>query len=150
MFLVKDSSPLREQRILAILKEDASLSLLLSVIHFEWTIRRAIIVLGTSPNVEIRQKLKDERGGLDGYKKVWKDEVFLRVNKRLTEVITDWDNLKKAFKLRNALVHGISSCGQDYAIEKANCVIEASRIIRKLSSDYGFDLDTRLPVRRKK
>jgi hypothetical protein len=52
--------------------------------------------------------------------------------------------------LRNNLIHGIASCTQDYAIEKANCVIEASRIIRKLSSDYGFNLDTRLPIRIKK
>lgn len=150
MFLVKDSSSLREERILEMLKEDASLSFLLSVIHFEWTIRRAIIALGTSPNVEIRQKLKKQGGGLDGYKKVWKDEVFPRVNKRLTEVITDWDNLIKVFKLRIDLVHGISSCSQDYAIEKANYVIDCSRIIRKLSSDYGFDLDKRLPIKRKK
>ncbi len=146
--MVKDSSPSREEGILEMLKEDASLSLLLSVIHFEWTIRRAIIALGTSPNVEIRKKLKEQRGGLDGYKKVWKEEVFIKVGKRLTEVITDWDNLKKAFKLRNALVHGVSSCSLDYATEKTNCAIKASKIIREISLHFGVNLDKRLPVRR--
>lgn len=150
MFLVKDSSPLREERILQMLTEDASLSLLLSVIHFEWTIRRAIIALGVSPNVEIREKLKEKRGGIDGYKQVWKEEVFIRINKRLPEIVTNWENLKKAFKLRNKLIHGISSCSQDYAMDKANCVIESSRQIREIVAYYEINLDSRLPIRKKR
>ena len=57
MFLVQDSSSSREERIKHFLAEDASLSALLAVIHFEWTILRAIITLGTSPNVVVRAKL---------------------------------------------------------------------------------------------
>jgi hypothetical protein len=57
MFLVKGSSQQREQRIQAFSQEDPSLSALLAVIHFEWTVRRAILALGTSPNVDVREKL---------------------------------------------------------------------------------------------
>ncbi len=149
MFLVKDSSSLREERILQMLTEDASLSLLLSVIHFEWTVRRAIIALGISPNVEIREKL-EKPGGIKKYKQVWKEEVFIRINKRLPEIVTNWDNLKKAFKLRNKLIHGVGTCSQDYAMEKANYVIESSRQIREIAAYYDINLDSRLPIRRKK
>jgi len=81
----------REERIKQFLAEDASLSALLAVIHFEWTVRRAIIALGTSPNVVVRTKLK-ECHGLGKYKDVWKNEVFLneqRQVKRLSEVVTN-------------------------------------------------------------
>ncbi|XGB38639.1 MAG: hypothetical protein LVT47_06745 [Cyanobacteria bacterium LVE1205-1] len=75
MFLVSDSSAFREERIKQILVEDPPLAALLSVIHFEWTVRRAIIALGTSPNVEIRERMRLDHG-CDKYKQVWKDEVF--------------------------------------------------------------------------
>jgi hypothetical protein len=82
MFLVSDSSSSREERIKQILVEDPALAALLSVIHFEWTVRRAIIALGISPNVEIRERMKSDHG-CDKYKQVWKDEVFPNINQRL-------------------------------------------------------------------
>ena len=85
MFLVQDSSVSREERIKQFLDEDPSLSALLSVIHFEWTVRRAIIALGKSPNVVIRVKLRGCQG-LDGYKDLWRDEVFLNDQRNITRL----------------------------------------------------------------
>lgn len=120
MFLVQDSSLSRENRIEQFLTDDPSLSALLSVVHFEWTIRRAIIALGKSPNVVVRSQLKSCHG-LDRYKDLWKDEVFLNdklnVRLRLPEAVKDWNGLGRAFRLRHRLVHGASSCGAEYARE---------------------------------
>ena len=148
MFFVKDSSSSREQRILVMSKEDASISLLLSAIHFEWTIRRAIIALGSSPNVEVREKLENCHG-LSGYKKLWKEEVFPRVGKKLPEIVANWEGLTKTFRLRNKLIHGVYPCGEDYAMEKMQFAIEACKSIRRLSNSHNVDLDVRLPIRRK-
>jgi hypothetical protein len=65
LFLVKDASTDREERIKRLSTEDAALAELLGVIHVEWTVRRAIIALGTSPNVEIRTAL-EQCHGLEG------------------------------------------------------------------------------------
>ena len=148
MFLVQDSSPAREQRIQKLLAEDPSLSALLSVVHFEWTVRRSIIALGTSPNVHIRSKL-DGCHGCKAYKNLWKEEVFPNVSQRLSDVVKDWDGLLKAFRLRHRLVHGVSSCGLAYATERVNWAIDACQNIRELCIAYEVDLDARLPVRRR-
>lgn len=147
MFLVQDSSLSREARIKQFLAEDPALSALLSVIHFEWTARRAIIALGTSSNVVVRAKLK-KCHGLDKYKDVWKDEVFPNVQLRLPEVVKNWDGLGRAFRLRHRLVHGATSCGTEYAKERVYWAIDATNDVRAVCIDNGINLDSRLPVRR--
>jgi len=149
MFLVSDTSISRESRILGLMTEDPALSSLLAVIHFEWTIRRAIIALGSSPNVDIRKKLEGCHGD-QKYKQLWREEVSPRVNKRLPEIVRNWDGLKKSFKLRHKLVHGVGSCGKsDYACERVKWAIEAAADVREFCSLNNVDLDSRLPVRRK-
>ncbi|MGC1305797.1 MAG: hypothetical protein WA885_01110 [Phormidesmis sp.] len=150
MFLVQDSSSSREERIKHFLAEDASLSALLAVIHFEWTVRRAIIALGTSPNVVVRAKLA-KCHGLDKYKDVWKDEIFLndqREIERLSEVVKNWEGLGRAFRLRHRLVHGVTSCGTDYARERVYWALDATYDVRTVCAGNDINLDARLPVRR--
>ena len=155
MFLVKDASAEREERIKQLSAEDPALAELLGVIHVEWTMRRAIIALGISPNVEIRKAL-DSCHGLKRYKELWKKEVVQGsltksspvIHKSLCEVITNWDGLIKAFNLRHKLVHGAGSCSAEYAIEKLDWAIDAASNIRAYCLNYKIDLDKRLPVRR--
>ena len=154
MFLVQDSSSSREERIKQFLAEDASLSALLAVIHFEWTVRSAIIALGTSPNVVVRAKLA-KCHGLDKYKDVWKDEVFLNEQRkvkveRLSNVVKNWEGLSRAFRLRHRLVHGATSCGTDYARERVYWALDATNDVRTVCAVKGINinLDERLPVRR--
>lgn len=149
MFLVQDSSTAREARIQQLSVEDPTLSALLAVIHVEWTVRRAIIALGTSPNVEIRKKL--EKGhGLDNYKEHWKIEVSPNTQKRLPEVVKNWEGLRRSFRLRHRLVHGASSCGHEYAQVRASWALAAAADVREFCRVHDVDLDARLPVRRKR
>lgn len=148
MFLVSDISTSREERILKFLKDDPAIAALLSIVHFEWTLRRTIIALGTSPNVEVRQHL-DGCHGLKRYKEAWKKEVLPRTEKRLTEVIQNWEGLERAFRLRHRLVHGVSSCDDDYASDRANWAISAAIDLRTFCEQHNVDIDARLPVRRR-
>lgn len=147
MFLVKDSSLSREEEIRQILAKDPSLAALLAVIHFEWTIRRSIIALGKSPNVEVRDKL-EYCHGCDKYKDVWNDEVFPKTQLRLPQAVKDWEGLVRAFRLRHRLVHGIASCGFDYAKERVHWSINAAVDVRAICVAHEINLDSRLPVRR--
>ncbi len=148
MFLVKDSSLCREEEIRQILAKDPSLASLLAVIHFEWTIRRSIIALGKSPNVEVRDKLKYCHG-CEKYKDVWKDETFPKTQLSLPKAVGDWDGLVRAFRLRHRLVHGITSCGFDYAKDRVHSAINAAVDIRAICIAHKINLDSRLPVRRR-
>lgn len=161
MFLVKDSSLSREERIKRLLAEDPTLAALLAVVHLEWTIRRAIIALGKSPNVEVREKLKHCHG-CARYKDVWREEVASNKNLRLPEgrlpeiknlylpkVVKDWNGAVRAFRLRHRLVHGVTSCGVDYAKERVYWAINAAVDIRNLCATFSIDLDSRLPIRRR-
>lgn len=148
MFLIRDSSPSREERIKQFLPEDPPLAALLAVVHFEWTVRRAIIALGTSPNVEIRKKL-ERCHGCDAYKDLWRDEVLPRIGSHLPQIVKNWDGLIRAFRLRHRLVHGVTSCGIDYASERVYWAIGAANDVRSACIAYGIDLDSRLPVRRR-
>jgi hypothetical protein len=147
VFLVRDSSSSREERIKQFLDEDPALAALLSVIHFEWTVRRAIIALGTSPNVVIRENLENCHG-LSRYKVLWKEEVFPNIQLRLPEVVKNWDGLDRAFRLRHKLVHGVTSCEAEYAKQRVYWAINATSDLRSVCIDNGIDLDSRLPVRR--
>ena len=148
VFLVQDSSPSREERIQVLAQTDPALSAILSVIHFEWTARRSIIALGTSPNIDIREKLKYCHG-CEKYKDLWKEEVAPNVNQRLPDIVKDWQGLRRAFSLRHRLVHGTSSCGAEYARDRMIWAIAACQDIRAVCASYNTDIDARLPVRRR-
>lgn len=148
MFLVSDTSQARELRIRTLLQDDASLGALLAVVNLEWTIRRAIIALGSSPNLDLRESLRKCHGH-QAFKDLWKLEVTPRTNRRLPEVVSNWENVQRAFKVRNTLVHAIRVVSADYATERAEWALTASHEIRAFAQSHGVDLDQRLPVRRR-
>ncbi len=59
MFTVKFGSKNRESQIMRILKKDHSTAVILAAVHFEWTIKRAILKLGVSPTKTLRKRLED-------------------------------------------------------------------------------------------
>ncbi len=144
MFLVRDKFDERENRIRGFLQSDPPIAVILSIVHFEWTVRRAVIALGRSPNKCIREKLKSYHG-LEAYKDLWKEQVSGR---RLPSVIHSWSNLRKAFELRNLLAHGVESCSEDRARERVEWALAATSELNKFVFDQGIDLSLRLPVRR--
>jgi hypothetical protein len=148
MFLVRDTSAAREARIQGFLSDDPSLAALLAIVHVEWTLRRAIIALGSSPNVVVREQLRQCHGH-ENYRDVWRDEVLPRTGQRLTGVIQNWDGLKRTFRLRHVLVHGVRPVSFDYAAERAGWALAGAADIRALCTAHGIDIDSRLPVRRR-
>lgn len=148
MFLVRESSVDREARILQLLEVDPAWAAVLAAVHVEWTLRRAIVALGCSPNVAIRQRLERCHGQRD-YKVLWQAEVTPRTGVRLPDLIRDWEGLLRAFRLRNVLVHGVRSSTREYAAPCVRWAIDAARDVRHFCADRGVDLHARLPVRRR-
>ena len=148
MFLVKDTSIAREARIREFIMNDSSLAALLAVVHIEWTLRRAIIALGASPNVDIRELLRHCHG-VEKYKEAWRREVRPRTGQTLPEVVSNWEGLKRAFKVRHVLVHGVRAVSFDYAAQRAEWALAGASDIRAFCALHGVDLDARLPIRRR-
>lgn len=150
MFLVSDASENREERIRSFLtKDDCAIAVLLAAAHFEWSVSRAILALGTKPNKELRTILASCYG-LERYKGLWAQEVVLGRNiGRLPTVIKEWATFKKAFDLRHSLIHGRNSCSLAYAEPRVISILQASRDVHHACAVEGVDLHVRLKVRRK-
>jgi hypothetical protein len=106
MFLVNDNYSLRRKKILSFITEtDTPIAVLLAAANFEWTVGRAIMALGNSPNTILRPMVEN-CSGLERYKDLWKDEVTIgQPIKRLPVVVTNWSEFVKAFELRHLLEH---------------------------------------------
>jgi len=148
MFLVKDNFNERVLRIKGFLETEPPIAIILSAVHFEWTIRRVIIALGKSPNRNIRNELRNCHG-LEKYKKIWKKEVACnKVHLNLTEVVYRWPDFRDAFEERHRLVHGVSSCSEKFARPKVELILSGANDIRKYCKNSGVDIYTRIPIRR--
>lgn len=150
MFLVSDKTENREKRIRNFLtKDDCAIAVLLAAAHFEWSVSRAILALGTKPNKELRTILVNCYG-IDKYKDLWAQEVVPgRKIGRLPVVIKEWATFKKAFNLRHSLIHGRDSCSLAYAEPRVISILQASCDVHHACAVEGIDLHVRLKVRRK-
>ena len=155
MFFVDDSVTDRRKKIVDFLDSgETAIAVVLAAANFEWTIRRAIIGLGQSPT----EDFKGEKGifyechGLDGYKNVWKTEVYPLVKTALPAVVPNWEYFKKqAFPLRHKLVHGVKgSTGKGYGSDRVMAMLEASEALIQFASSKGVNIFERINVSRKK
>jgi hypothetical protein len=103
----------------------------LAAVDFEWTVRRAIIALGTNSNRLIRDEVLNRSHGADDYK--------------------DWKFLKEeAFLLRHQVIHGVR--GMPSSKKTHKCVeafLGASQAIGSYAySNHSPLFGKRLSVRR--
>lgn len=151
-FLVGDNQQGRHAKIRGFLEQrETIIAVLLSAADFEWTVRRAILALGRSPNVDLRTGILSRCTGLDRYKEAWQLEVARHRGQTLPSVIPDWAKFKEAFKLRHRVIHGVDGfVSTQYAAERVDAILAATSAIAKYSNSQGVDLYSRLPIRRRK
>ena len=152
-FLISDSLESREQRIRQYLDEgEPVIAVLLAAADCERTIRRAIVALSALPTATIRKKLtKRGTNSISGYGVAW--ERYVRPHREWAldgEVVDSYDELKKAFKLRNTLVHGEQGrTGVEYSGRKVETILKATRSVTELAQGHGVDLMERITVRQR-
>ncbi|MCB1634529.1 MAG: hypothetical protein KDI51_08065 [Xanthomonadales bacterium] len=150
-FMVRDDQFARHDRIRGFLTDgEPVIAVILAATDFEWTVRRAILALGTSPNFDIRAGVLFRCSGLDNYRDAWKAEVTPRFGKRLPEVLADWSGFRTSFELRHRLVHGVTgTTGHKHASASVDAVLKGSTEVADFGSANGIDLFGRLPIRRR-
>ena len=159
MFLVEKSSAEERRRIIeAHAGMDLVVGFLLSVINFEWTLRRTILALGKRPTKVIRTELLGKCSGIDAYKLAWKEVQAGCVNvPSLVDFFSgngipiwngdtkDHPGIVQAFKLRNKLVHGCEGApGDAYLKPYVKLMLDASDELAFLASAYDADIDRRI------
>lgn len=149
-FKVEDRFDHREKAVHAMLEGDhPDLAVISAAADLEWTLRRAIIALGISPNQALRAKL-EKTSGLRKYAILWSKEVLPRQGQTLERVIDQWDMfVDVTYQLRHKLVHGaIANTSRDFAKPCVDEILAATKRVVDFSASCGVDLYKRLPVRR--
>lgn len=154
MFFVSDSQAHRHERIRSFLTDDsATVAVILAAIDFEWSVRRSILALGSSPTKHIREVVfAGFHGGYANYADAWKQEVAVWLNKSLAQAIPHWSRLanKKdgAVRLRGQIVHGAQvSVSADFARPRVEDWLAASTLLEALAHEHKTSLYKRI-VRR--
>ena len=169
LFSVGYGSENREQTIRACLDTDGSLAVVKAAIHFEWTLKRVILVLGKSNTKELRGKLRATwtLGGSSGegqaksIPKLWHEEVGSRFrNASLDNVVAtrgvlhstriNGSILDAAKGIRGEIVHGNGTVSKRRAVSAVEQYLIASKNLREFALKVGkCDIDKRLVGRRK-
>ncbi len=152
MFIATDTRERRHEKIRSFLPGEPVIAILLAAVDFEWTVRRAIIALGTNTNRVIRDKVLNRCHGPDDYKKAWKAEVVPQVDRGLAQVVPRWAFVRgEAFQLRHQVVHGLNGLPSSRKTsERVEAFLQGSEAIDTLAREHGVQLfGKRLPVRRK-
>ena len=145
MFLVGDTADERRERILKFLAAEPAIAVLLAAIHFEWTLKRAILKLSDEPTASLRAELARVYG-LDTYKAAWREHV---VAATLPQIVRNWSEVTQAFKLRNALVHGAVGCSARFAKPRVNALLKAAAAMQGFANSRDHDLYSKLKTRRR-
>lgn len=160
MFYVSDTIEKRHQMIRSFYNKDhVCIAVLLASTDFEWTLRRAIVSLGIDPTADIRNVIKMYHKVVE-YSNLWDKQVAknskIRNKKpwasvRLSVLISNWDYLKKtALPFRNQIIHGFNTTpGLDYAKDRCEAILYATKSLVDFSLSHGVDLYERLPIRRR-
>jgi hypothetical protein len=154
MFFVSDSQPQRHDRIRSFLTdESAAIAVILAAIDFEWSVRRAILALGSSPTRHIREVVfAGFHGGYANYADAWKQEVSVWLKLSLAQAIPHWSRLASkhdgAVRLRGQIVHGAQvSISADFARPRVEDWLAASTLLESLANQHKTSLYRRI-VRR--
>lgn len=148
MFLVDDTLESRQEMIASY---GPFVGVILAAVDFEWTVRRAILALGSGTTKEIRNKTFKGCFGLEFYKDKWKEEVTPLTGKRLDEIIPDWQYFReKAYPLRHRLVNGVEgSVTPQYASDRMKAILLASKSIADFAASLGEPIYGRRIIRKK-
>jgi len=149
-FLVGDTQEQRHDRIKRFMRQrEHFIAALLAAADFEWTVRRVILSLSREPNTVVRDDLS-RCSGLLTYSKKWARHLEHRKVPGLDQIVSDWDKLNDAYKIRHKLIHGERGhAGGHYAKHRILTILAASSEVAAFAEEQGHPINRRLPVRRR-
>ena len=145
-----DTPEKRREKIEAVFDVSPMAGFLLSIVNFEWTLRRAILALGWDSTKNIRAEFKKGHG-LKEYKIHWTTYVVKNAPKPrpyLSMAIESyskrkgknfrvlWTDVRKAYIARHSIIHGCRCTGGDaYLKNHAEQCLRASEALVEFVKD---------------
>ena len=147
-----------EKMIAKVAAMDVGAGIILAATYFEWCVRRSIVALGASSVHELSLKLKDPQLKFDNLVELWNAEVaglFGNGDMPTLPMLYDqsknkpkfgnlpltWQNIGRARKLRNTLVHGDRCTPLDVHGRKyVDLLVAASARLAKTAEDNGHPI----------
>lgn len=153
MFFINDTRNIRNKMIKSLFAISPAVGVIIAAADFEWTCRRCILALGSSPTNKIKldKKLLYKCSGLKKYRQIWDKEVKIRTSCELDDFIKDINFFENtAYKLRHHLVHGSSgSTGILYAKQVVKTFLTVSTRLTAFARKKGEPILGRKIIRRK-
>lgn len=160
MFTVRYGVEKREHKILSFMADDPVTAVILAAVHFEWMLKRTILVLGITPTRKLRAQLelvyrlddKSSNRNVPTYKSVWNVEIMngSRRNASLGRVLGNLHHLQgHAMKVRGRIIHGNGVVNRSDAMRAVQMFIESGRKLSLFVKSHGKSLDSKLVIRRK-
>jgi len=158
MFLVGYGFEKRESRIMELLDDEPTTAVILASVHFEWSLKRAILMLGQSPTALLRKKLervwflgpddKDHKGN-QTVKGIWNQEISSQYkNGKIGKVIANFPKcIEDAKAARGRVIHGNGTVSRKSAEDAVTKYLKASRKIYLFARKHNLNLDSRLKAR---
>ena len=156
MFFVSDTLESRQIKVRSFLNDEPAIAVLLAAADFEWTVRRAILLLGKDPNVEIRESDLHRAAGFWRYETAWEAQVTPTYGKSLSEALGLCDDDLEFFKteaiqLRHDLIHGVTGAvARKHATKCVESILAATKSVVEFVVDQNKDVYARLEIRRRK
>ncbi len=154
MFQVGFGSAKREAKIRNMALTDKMTAVILSAVHFEWMLKRAIMKLGSSRTKDLRLQLEkvyriSHSNGQEGYKEAWDREIGGRFkNSSLGTVLGKLTQIQNhALDVRGKVIHGNGTVSKAHADKAIELFLESGQKLRDFAKKNGEDLDTKLKAR---
>ena len=155
LFSVEYGFENRDKFIRNMQETDPSIAMILASVHFEWVIKRSILMLGRSPTKNLRNKLSTTfvLSSTDNkkvtYKSLWKEEVeFGKRHTSLGKIVTKINFLESvALKARGEIIHGNGTIGKIRLFEATQLFLDSAAQLFLYVKKNNYSLNERLRPR---
>jgi hypothetical protein len=129
---------------------DHCIALVVAAADFERTIRRAIVGLAAEPTADVRERIEKKYNTIGKYNLAWARFVEPVRKSSLQEALSEFDDVKNAFRSRNKLVHGQQGGAKlDYVMPRLEIITTGTARLTEFALLHGVDLTVRIKVRQR-
>ncbi|MDL2279801.1 hypothetical protein LJC15_03945 [Desulfovibrio sp. OttesenSCG-928-G11] len=142
MFLVTDDREERSKKIREFIDIDVEVAVLVAAADFEWTCRRCILALGTSPTKYIRNNVLKGKT-FTKYPQIWKQEVYPMYLISIEDLLPNFSfKGNAAFDLRNQIIHGeVGKVKFENGKETVEEILSATERLTDFAEEKGYPIN---------
>ena len=129
---------------------DHCIALVVAAADFERTMRRAIVGLSAEPTADVRERIEKKYNTIGKYNLAWTRFVEPVRQSPLQEALSEFDDVRNAFRSRNKLVHGQQGGAKlGYVMPRLEIIIAGTTKLTAFALSHSVDLTARIKIRQR-